>query len=159
MKWIRSVPKRALRGSGAAYWLAKAQGPGYHAWAGNTFEGICLRHAGKLRTALGIEHVPSQMSGWRYRSPKGAAGRGAQVDFLFDRDDGIITICEMKYTDKPFTITKKYALELKRKITIFAEQTRTRKDIQLALVTTRGVKSNIWSEGLVDRVITLADLF
>ncbi len=31
-------------------------------------------------------------------------GRGAQIDLLFDRDDDVITICEIKFNLKPFSI-------------------------------------------------------
>ena len=35
---------------------------------------------------------------------------------MFDRNDGVVTICEIKYSDKLFPIDKKCAKELAQKV-------------------------------------------
>ncbi|MBT3223389.1 MAG: ATPase [Proteobacteria bacterium] len=85
--------------------------------------------------------------------------KGAQIDLLFDRADGVINLCEMKYSQEVCTISKAYSRELKQKIAVFEEQTKTKKDIHLTLVVTHGLKSNVWSEDLVDSIVTVNDLF
>lgn len=54
-------------------------------------------------------------SSWRYAPRKGSKVRGAQIDLLFDRKDSAITICEIKYSEEPFTLTKDYVEFLKGK--------------------------------------------
>jgi len=68
---------------------------------------------------------------WRYTPRKASSEAGAQIDLLFDRDDSVITLVEIKYTDNPFIITKEYAQKLKNKIDVFKKVTRTKKQIFL----------------------------
>ena len=72
---------------------------------------------------------------------------------MFDRHDDVIILCEMKFSQEPFVITKSYARELREKITVFEESTKTRKRVVLTLVSPHGLKRNTWSEDLVDRVL------
>ncbi len=82
-----------------------------------------------------------------------------QIDLLFDRDDDSITICEIKYTTEPFAITKDYAENLRNKIKVFKEKTRTKKQIFLVMISSSGIKETIHSEELVQAIVTLEDLF
>jgi hypothetical protein len=75
-----------------------------------------------------------------------------------DRDDGIITIFEIKYTQIPFRITKQYATELGNKIDIFREQLGIKKEIHLAMITTTGLVQNEYVDQLVTNELTLEDL-
>ena len=54
---------------------------------------------------------------------------GAQIDLLFDRLDGAITLCEIKCSDNQFAIDKSYAQELLKKMEVFRKQTRTKKQL------------------------------
>ena len=78
---------------------------------------------------------------------------------MFDRDDNSITICEIKYNDKPFVITKDYANKLRKKIDIFKMVTRTNKQIFIVMITANGVKENQYSKDLIVATVTLDDLF
>lgn len=98
-------------------------------------------------------------SAWRYVPKKTDGEQGAQIDLLFDRDDDSITIVEIKYTEKPFVITKEYVQKLKRKIEIFKKVTSTNKQIFIAMISANGVKKNKYSEELLSCVVTLDDLF
>jgi hypothetical protein len=87
---------------------------------------------------------------WRSIAIKGEKEQGAQIDLLFDREDDSITICEIKYTDKPFAIDKQYSLKLKNKINTFIKATRTSKQIFLAFVSANGLKETMYSEEMVN---------
>lgn len=78
---------------------------------------------------------------------------------LIDRADSAITLCEIKYTTEPFTVTKQYAETLKNKITIFQNDTKTRKQLFMALITANGVNINQYSNELLSGVVKLEDLF
>lgn len=144
-----------IRGDGA--WTKVRGKPSYHAWAGLAFESLCLKHVGAIKRALGISGIETLESSWLL--PGTAKQEGAQIDLVVDRADGVISICEMKYCDEPFLIDKSYAKTLKDKLTRFREHTKTKKALHLVLVTMTGLRENQYSDELVDRVVTLADLF
>lgn len=145
----------ASRPSKGAYW-AKLQGrPALQAWAGFTFETICMKHVEQIKQGLGIAGVHSVHGSWFARRAKG----GAQVDLLIDRDDNVINLCEMKFRNAPFTIDKKYAAELNRKIEVFRQETGTHKGILPTFITTYGVAPNAYSRQLVQGELTMDALF
>ena len=72
---------------------------------------------------------------------------------LFDRTDGVINLCELKFSQGPYVLTKAYASELRQKIEIFETRTKSRKRCVLTMVCPFGLKPNAWSEDLVDVVV------
>ena len=58
-----------------------------------------------------------------------------------------------------FTIDKKYAKDLRRKLSIFRRVTGTRKNIFLTMVTMFRVTNNAYAKELVANTLTLGDLF
>lgn len=139
------------------YWLEKCQSPAWRSWAGYAFESVCYKHIAQIRKALGI-HASAEVGSWQYIPKKSSSDTGAQIDLLFDRDDGVITICEIKYTSQPYQLTKEEANLLMRKIEIFKTRTRTSKQTQLVLITNIVMKETMYSEELVTHNLTLADL-
>ena len=121
------------------------------------FEAVCLKHVSQIKTALGIGTIESEDSTWRFVPGKGQ--EGAQIDLVIDRVDRCISICEMKYYSSEFVIDKRYAGELQRKLDVFAEATKTKKTIFLALVTTYGVQINGYAKQLVNNSVGMDDLF
>jgi len=78
---------------------------------------------------------------------------------LIDRSDDAITLCEIKYTESPFSINKSYSQNLKRKIEIFKEKTLTKKQIFLCMISANGIKETSYSKELVSGVVTLDEFF
>ena len=78
---------------------------------------------------------------------------------MFDRGDGAITICEIKYSNNLFVIDKVYGRNLMNKLAIFEEKLKTDKQLFIAMVATKGVKKNLYSEELLDQSVVLEDLF
>ena len=104
---------------------------------------MCLEHAPAIQRALGISGVRAEVSAWR--------SHDAQIDLLIDRADGVITVCEMKFTAAPFRIDKRYATELREKLAGFRDHTKTKKALQLVFVTSYGLEQNPYSDELVDQ--------
>ena len=153
-KWIEQAPKGVLARGGARHWQAISQTPGYAAWAGYAFESLCLKHARELESALGIENLVTAIGSWRFVPSRVLRDqRGAQVDLLFERRDGVINLCEMKFAKEPFVITKAYARELRDKVALFEAQTKTKKRVVVTLVAPFGLKQSTWSEDLVEQVV------
>lgn len=141
------------------YWTSRVNTPKWNTWCGYVFENICFKHISKIQAALGIEAIPITVSSWQFQSKSTDESKGCQIDLLLDRDDGVITIVEFKYSQHMITIDKDYARKLKEKILVFEQETGTKKKVSLVLVTTIGLNKNSWSEDLIDQVVTISDLF
>ncbi len=139
-----------LDGRRPASWQTVRGTPRWQAWAGLAFEGLCLRHVGPIKRALGVSGVRVDASAWLHRE--------AQIDLLLDRADDVISVCEIKFTDGPFTITRSYASRLRNKLTVFRSVTGTRKALHLVMVTSYGVRPNIHSRELVDSEVRMEQL-
>jgi len=157
LTWIKPIQKQIKNEIMPNYWLSKANTPSWKSWAGYAFESICLKHVSQIKRALFIPDGALSDS-WHYQ-PRTKKDKGAQIDLLFDRDDGVITLCEIKYNQKPFEIDKKYAAELQKKVEIFKEKTKTQKQIFISMVTAGGLKKNRYSEGMITGKVILEDLF
>jgi AAA+ ATPase superfamily predicted ATPase len=156
-KWIEPIKSRLKQDPSAHHWENCIREPKYFSWMGYTFENICYKHLLQIKMALGI--LSSFASPWRYSSKKGSGESGAQIDLLFDRNDNAITLCEIKYSEKPFIIDKEYAGKLVQKINVFKQITHTKKQIFISLITARGLKKTLYSEELVQGVVKLEDFF
>ena len=160
LKWIDKTPNAVLNSKSPKYWLEKSQTPSYKIWAGYAFENLCLSHPSEIKKALGLDGVSAEYGSWSYKPPQSSKNsKGAQIDLLFDRADNTITLCEVKFNDSSFSVTKAYAGELKNKLEVFHRVTRTTKDLRLILVTVNGFKRNTWSEDLVDDALDTNDIF
>lgn len=142
---------------GKGIWLRLSTGSAFTSWAGLAFESICQKHVIQIKRALGIEGVYTEASGWRYIPRRGE--QGAQVDLLIDRQDLCINICEMKFSTAEFVIDKRYATELTTKLSVFKENTKTKKTLFLTMITTYGIKRNIYYASLVQNEVTIDALF
>ena len=78
---------------------------------------------------------------------------------MFDRDDDAITLCEIKYTDAPFSIDKQYTKKLMNKIDIFKKITKTEKQIFLSMISASGIKETLYSKEIINNLVILDDLF
>lgn len=138
-------------------WQKKRGTPAWRAWSGYAFEALCAKHVDQLKRALGIEAVETEESAWLHRSAD--AGPGAQIDLVIDRRDQAINLCEMKFSEGPFTIDKRYAEELRRKREVFRQVTRSRKSLFTTLVTTYGIADGKYAQEIVDASVTMDSLF
>lgn len=138
-------------------WKRLSQTQVYKIWCGYAFENICLKHIDKIKEALSIGGVYSISSSFFKKGTKEETG--TQIDLLLDRNDQIINIFEIKFYNKPFTVSKAYAQTLWNKLDIFQKTTGTKKHLFLTLLTTFGIIQNEHSQNLIDQVLTMDDLF
>lgn len=159
LRWMSNLSEGHSIPKENDYWTRLSQSAIWSSWAGYAFEVVCLTHVEKIIQALGLKNVGCFISHWQYQSTPGKSESGAQIDLLIDRDDGAITLCEIKYSNEKMSIDKSYAKVLRNKIEVFESHLKTDKQLFLALVTTSGFKENIWSEDLVDGTVELNDFF
>ena len=128
-------------------WQTVRKTPSWQAWAGLAFESVCLEHSKAIERALGIAGVRTNVSAWLHEE--------AQIDMLIDRADDVVSVIEIKFTDAPFIITRKYADELRNKIAAFRAHTKLKKAVHLVFLTSYGVAKNRYAADLVDTEVTM----
>ena len=126
-------------------------------WGGFAFECICAKHIYAIKKKLGISGVYTEQSSWRYCGNKKT--KGAQIDLLIDRKDGCINLCEIKFSNSEFAITKNYAAILEYKKQAFATQAKTKKNIFVTMIKTFGIVNNDYKTQSVDAALTSDELF
>lgn len=141
----------------ANYWSKIQTAPIYHNWSGLAFERVCLLHSEQIKKALGISGVITNEYSWR--TSANDEHSGAQIDLLIDRSDKAINLCEIKYSDGPYTIDKKYMENLRNKAALFRQVTKTRKGIAMTMITSFGLVKNSYSMNGIHSQITADDLF
>ena len=135
-------------------WMSYINTPSYFSWLGNAFELVCLLHVNQIKNALGISGVETMDYAWRSTKKE----NGAQIDLLIDRKDGVINVCEIKYSLRPFEIDSKYGEELRNKLDVFISETSCNKALHLTMISANGLKHNVHS-GIVQNEISGDDLF
>ncbi|MFY8036972.1 MAG: hypothetical protein ACOVMQ_07375 [Cyclobacteriaceae bacterium] len=141
--------------SHSAQWMRMQQQSSFKSWAGFSFETVCMKHVEQIKEALKIRGVNSTTGSWiEKKSPN-----SAQIDLLIDRDDHVINLCEMKFYSGPFTIDKKYAAEIARKVNSFCQSTKTRKSVFTTFITTYGVTPNPYSSQYIQNELKMDALF
>ena len=146
-----------IKGSSAEdddYWMKKRETQAYRTWRGYAFEQVCLTHVRQINKAIGISGVITHVESWRSEQ----TSPGAQIDLLINRNDQVISLCEMKFSETMYSISKKNAQELREKRNVFIEETGTRKAVHIALITPIGIKRNDYYD-MVQSIVTVRDLF
>ena len=133
----------------------------YNTYCGLAFEKAVMNHLNELKRAMGISGINTQAYTWRSNPKKLKEGeKGAQIDIVLDRADGIINIIEAKWTSngEPYMISSSDEEDLLNKRQVFIEQTQTRKSVFLTMVTISGIKKNSHFDS-IQNFFTLDDLF
>ena len=140
-------------GGDERFWTSSIDAQFHRVWEGLAFERVVLQHIIQVKKALEIGGVLTNVYSWRYQGEE-----GAQVDLVIDRRDDVINLCEIKFSGGEYLIDKAYSKELKQKRDVFREQTKTRKAVHLTMITTEGVKRNVYYNDIQSEV-TLDQLF
>ncbi len=128
----------------------------YDNWRGKAFEILCFKNTRKIKSALGIDGVKTDVYPW-YNSDDDKNER-AQIDMVIERADQITNLCEIKYTNKPFEIDSSYEQQLLRKRDVFKKKTGTSQALKIIMISAKGLSGTAYTSYVSD-VITLDDLF
>lgn len=150
LKWMENS-----KAMGSSYWLQKQSSQKYSVWCGYAFENVCLQHIGQIIKALELTVTAQSYSTWKY---EGDAG-GAQIDLVIDRSDKCINLCEIKFYEGDFKVSKDYAKKLLFKKSCFRERTLSKKTLFTTMISSYGVHKNSHYFEAVDQQITMESLF
>ena len=122
-------------------------------WRGNAFEIVCLYHIRQLKAALGIGDVKTREYPWSSERKE----HGAQIDLVIERADKVVNLCEMKFTDGPFELSKASEQKIIAQREAFREETGTKCALKTVLVSANGTTGSY--DGSIARKLSLDDLF
>jgi AAA+ ATPase superfamily predicted ATPase len=131
--------------------------PKWKAWSGYAYENICLYHIDQIRESLSIKGMYSTASSFFALPKDGYAG--TQIDLIIDRNDNSMNICEIKFSESDYVLTKKDVDNINLKKQIFRYHSGTKKHLFATLVTTFSVVENANKINNVDQVVTMEGLF
>ena len=136
------------------YWTHMLNTPAQNTWYGLAFERVCMDHVPQILHSIGIDRIQTDYYSWRSETttPK------SQIDLIIDRADGIITICELKYSADTYQMTQMEAGKIATRLQNYISENSPKKGVQTALVTTVGLKPGKNADA-VQNVIVLGDLF
>ena len=138
------------------FWTNTINTAPHNAWAGLSFEIVCLLHIKEIKKKLEVLGVQSSEYAWRSKQTEDS--ESVQIDLLLDRADNIVNVCEIKFSNTKYTITKTEDEKLRERIEAYRQEILPRKAIHLLMLTTFGVKQNKYS-GIVQNEVMLEDLF
>ena len=147
--YLKYISKNKQNGPGT--WINIQKSQSFKSWSGFSFENLCLKHLQSIKKALGVASIYTQSSSWN--------NKNAQIDLLIERDDNIINLCEIKFLNNDYQLSKNDYSNIKNKLFEFEKDTKTRKTTFVTLITTFGLKPNEYSNELINKTITLKDLF
>jgi len=136
------------------YWSNMLNNPKQNNFYGLAFERVCMFHYRQVIKALGVGGIRTEFYSWRSRTTV----PGAQIDMIIDRSDGVVNICEIKYSRLPYVLTKNERKKIEWRETAFQTENRKKQWTQVVMVTTNGLVRNTYSDVAIKEV-TLDDLF
>src|SRR5574344_295598 len=153
--YFRFLEKRP---SDPHFWSNSLGTPKINTWQGLAFERVCLLHTEQIKMKLEIGGVLTEVHSWYCTADEDKGLNGSQIDLLICRKDHVINICEMKYYDGPYTMSKSDYESIQNKINDFRLATNTRYALHPTLITSFGAKKNSYSDQM-QALITADDLF
>ncbi len=142
---------------GAEIWSTLHQSQQYKIWTGYAFENLCRRHVMEIKMALGISGIYTASYSFSNKVEE-ASKSGFQIDLIIDRKDNCINLCECKFYNSEFTITKDYATKLRNRKQAFIDSTKTKKTVFNTLITNYGSIKNEHYLDVIDVDLTISDL-
>ena len=136
-------------------WTDRLETAEYYSWAGLAFERVCMRHVRNIKRALGIGGLKTQEYAWRGEA---ADGKPVQIDMLIDRNDGIVDLCEMKYTKDAYALSEDEWEKISRRRGALRSVLPPSKAIHVVMITDRPMTRNKWSDEVM-AFLTADDLF
>ena len=114
-----------------------------------------MNHVTEIKGALGISGVAATVSSYAIKGDDSKPG--SQIDMVIDRADNVVNLCEMKFYNEEFRVSKEYSTKLIHRMNSVSELLPKRKVVRMTLVTSEGLARNEYSS-IFQNAVTLADL-
>lgn len=132
--------------------------PKINTWLGLSFENICFSNIDKIKEKLSINGVHTEVCSNRCLKNEEKGVFGSQIDLLIIRNDKVINLCEIKYSQFEYIPSLEFEDDIKRKINDLSVSTNSKYAIHPTLITNNGLVNNTHSN-VIQSVVTGEDLF
>lgn len=122
----------------------------FEKWMGIQFEKFCLKQKNHLAAIMGFKNQVLNAAPYYERNDT-----AFQIDLLFIRSDNIVTICEIKYWNKP--VGTSVIPEVKRKMELIPEMKGY--SVETALIAPFGADRSLMDSKFFDHIVTLEQIF
>ena len=122
-------------------WLSIYNKSEYNIWCGYAFEILVLNHVSQIKEYLGISGIESRQYAFLSKNNK----KDAQIDLVIDRNDGVVNLCEMKYSKVEYAINKNEKEKIENRIETFIEESKTKSAVLMTLIVSSKLKTNLHS--------------
>lgn len=124
----------------------------YAPWQGLAFERVCHQHHRLIAEKLGFGAVRYNAGSW---FQKGRENAGAQIDLIYTRADGVLTLCEIKFTRRK--IGKEIIGDVEKKVIALPNPAKL--TIETVLITAAEPAKSLVDEGYFNAILTIETLF
>ena len=132
-------------------WLHLQATPRYNTWLGLSFERLCFAHIHAILKGLGITGTAT--------NTYALLTSDAQMDMVIERADKVTSLCEMKYSSRPYAMTAEEAKKIRHREDEIDASFPTQKQVLVSLVTNRAPKKNEHYNNIISSNLTLENLF
>lgn len=136
------------------YWTEKWSSQELSTWRGLAFERLCMAHIPQIKKTLRIDGIYTEYFSWRSKESEPQV----QIDLIIERADRITHICEMKFSQENYSLSKKEYDNIRNRIGTYRNETGTKNGIIMTMMTTEGLAKSTYNS-IVDKTICLDDLF
>lgn len=136
------------------YWSHMVGTQKVNTWFGFAFERLCMAHIEQIKHSLGISGIHTEYYSWRSKEVQPAA----QIDLIIDRADGMINLCELKYSSGKYHLTKSEYEKIENRRNAFIIENNIRKGVFLTMITSNGLVDNEYASE-INQSLTTDDLY
>lgn len=136
------------------FWQNNINTPQINSWQGLAFEKVVMLHIEQIKEALGINRIGVNYYAWRSKTTTPRS----QIDLILDRADRLINLCEIKYSQDQYLLSKDEMQRLRLRRQNFVIETGSKQGILLTMITPYGLIENEQYYD-IQAQLTMDDLF
>ncbi len=153
-KFIKPIQSRIDNGSFEKNPVSALKTTSYQKWLGFAFERFCRKYHTVIASILGFSGIDYNVGPF-YNKNTNALDPNFQIDLIFDRADGVYTICEIKYLQTK--LGTHVIEEMERKIELLSNP--KNKTIHRVIISKEGIDDALTRRHYFDNIITIEQLF
>lgn len=136
------------------FWKQHLGEPLINTWQGLAFEQVVMQHIEQVKQALGISGMAVEYYAWRSKTTTPRS----QIDLILDRADRLVNLCEIKYAQDQYLLSKDEMQRLRLRRQNFVIETGSKQGILLTMITPYGLIENEQYYD-IQAQLTMDDLF
>lgn len=136
------------------FWKQHLGEPLINTWQGLAFEQVVMQHIEQIKQTLGISGMAVEYYAWRSKTTTPRS----QIDLILDRADRLVNLCEIRYAQDQYLLSKDEMQRLRLRRQNFVIETGSKQGILLTMITPYGLIENEQYYD-IQAQLTMDDLF